>query len=106
MIIKPLPPAFAPSEEALEALQRGKKVADRINKIINKNDLSSAMQVHALSRTMVMVMLNDSATDEHKNRVIELLKSNGAVEQEQSNILDIHEVRIIVDKPARRSLVM
>ena len=106
MLIKPLPGAFAPSEGDLESLKRGQKVADGINRIVNKNGLTSVMKAYALNRGMVMVMLNESATDEHSNRVIELLKANGAVEQEKRNILAIHEVRIIVDKPAKRQLIM
>lgn len=88
MAVNPIHPGGSPRDISIQqklqeiAQQAPKReaVVAKINQLLKGNQMNDVFVQHLNTFGMVIVWLKGNAKEEHKNKVVELLKTNGAVE--------------------------
>lgn len=88
MAVNPIHPGGSPRDilrqqriqEIAQQAPKRNEVVKEITSLLQENKLNNVFVQHLNALGMVIVWLKENATEEHKNKVVELLKNRGAIE--------------------------
>ena len=98
----PVHPGGSPKDILRQQKTQEEAVVSKIKSLLQENELNDVFVQHASE--MIAVFLKEDATTEEINRVISLLKSNGAKEKENGK-LSMDDVEFFVDRDYKAKLM-